>query len=117
VTLVLAVIGLYGVVSYGVSRRTREVGVRMALGAGAGRISRSIVGGSLALVGIGLLVGLVGAWLATRLVEGLLYGVPRTDPLTFAVVVLVLTAATVAAAAIPAMRAARVPPTEALRAE
>lgn len=117
VALALAVIGLYGVVSYGVSRRTREVGVRMALGAGAGRISRSIVGGSLALVGVGLLLGLVGAWLATRLVESLLFGVPRTDPLTIGVVVVVLTAATAAAAAIPAARAARVPPTEALRAE
>jgi len=115
--LVLSLVGLYGLVSYSVARRVREVGVRMALGAGSGDIRRRVVGGSLALVAAGLALGLAGALTLTRLLEGLLFGVSPTDPLTFAGTALLLTAAAIAASLPPARRAARVDPVAALRGE
>ena len=110
VALVLAVVGLYGVVSYGVTQRSHEIGVRLALGARATDIGRQVVGGSVTLVAIGLGLGLVGAWWATRALAGLLFQVEPTDPLTFTAVVGVLAIAGIAAASLPARRATRVDP-------
>jgi putative ABC transport system permease protein len=117
VALVLASIGLYGVVSHGVTERTHEIGVRMALGADPRHVLSLVVGQGLvtALVGIGL--GLAGAIALSRTIEGLLFGVESTDPATFASVVGLLFAVSLAACSIPAWRATRVDPTRALRAE
>ncbi|MEJ2204702.1 MAG: ABC transporter permease [Gemmatimonadota bacterium] len=117
VALVLAVVGLYGVVSYGVSQRMREMGVRLALGAESGRIRGLILGQSLILVGVGLALGVGGGLAATRLMERLLFGVSATDPWTFGVVAAVLTAVALVATAVPARRAARVDPIVVLRSE
>ena len=114
VALTLAVVGLYGVVSYGVSLRQREMGVRLALGAGARDISRMVVGGSLGLVVVGVGLGLAAALAVTRLLEGLLFDVRPTDPATFILVVVALFVAGCAAALVPARRAARVDPASVL---
>ena len=90
VALSLAAVGLYGVVSYGVSRRMQEMGVRVALGAARGEISRLVVGGSLGLRAIGVVIGLLGAFALTRFMGGLLYGVSASDPTTFAGVAVLL---------------------------
>jgi len=115
--LVLAVLGIYGVISYGVSQRTREIGVRMALGAQPGDVLNLILkqGARLALVGAGL--GLAASFGLTRLMSSLLYGVSSRDPATFVVVLLVLMAAALAAVYWPARSATRVAPTAALRHE
>lgn len=115
VALLLAAVGIYGVISYSVAGRTREIGVRVALGAGAGEIARLILVEGARPVILGVLVGLGGAWGATRLVEALLYGVEPTDPLTFTALPLLLMSVGMAASLLPALRATRVPPTEALR--
>lgn len=117
VSLVLAVVGLYGVVSYDVSTRVREMGLRMALGAGSGAISWMVVGRSLVLVATGIGIGLGVSLLLGGLVESLLFGVGRTDGPTLISVALVLTAAAGVAAAIPAVRAAHVDPAVALRSD
>ena len=117
VALLLAAVGLYGVVSYGVNRRMREMGVRVALGAHGNDISRLVVGRSLALTGGGVLLGLLGAVAMTRLMSGLLFGVSPTDPVTFLGMALVLTGVAAAASAVPAWRAARVDPVRVLKAE
>jgi putative ABC transport system permease protein len=115
--LALAAVGLYGVLAYSVSLRTREIGVRVALGADPRNIARLVVrqGVKLALAGIAL--GAAGAFALTHLVQSLIYGVSATDPYTFALVSAVLVAVTVAASFLPALRAARVDPMEALRSE
>jgi predicted permease len=115
--LLLAVVGIYGVQAYAVSRRTHEIGIRMALGAGQQRVLSLVLGESARLVLVGLLIGAVLALGLTRLMTALLYGVEATDPLTFAAVAAVLGAAALVATGIPALRASGVPPTEALRAE
>lgn len=115
VALALATIGVYGVISFGVAQRTREIGVRMALGATHGGIARLVVGQGVALAVIGAAVGLVVALAATRVLRTLLYGIAPADPVTYAVTVLVLVAAVLLASWIPARRAARVAPTVALR--
>ena len=115
--LALAAVGLYGVVSYGVSRRTREIGIRQALGADGPRVVRLLVAGGLKLVVLGGALGLALAVVATRLPGGLLFvfEVDALDPLTFVGVPLVLGAAALLAAWLPARRASRVSPVVALR--
>ena len=115
--LLLAVLGIYGVTSYGVSRRTSEIGVRMALGATRADVVRLITGGALAIAAIGVVAGLTGAAALTRFVSSLLYGVTPLDPLTLVLVSLVLLLTTALAALIPARRASRIDPWLSLRAE
>ena len=117
VALLLAGIGLYGVVSYMVARRTQEIGVRMALGAQRGDILRLVVGQGMGLVTLGLSIGLAGAWMLTRWVEGLLFQVSPTDPATFAAVSVLLGLVALLACCMPARRAVRVDPMTALRQE
>ena len=116
-SLALAAMGLYGLVAYSVGQRTREIGIRMALGARAADVERQIVGEGVRLAGAGLLAGLAGALLLSRLVRGLLYGIPPHDPATFALVALLLGAVTLIASWLPSRRAGRVNPAIALRAE
>ena len=113
--LTLALIGAYGVTSYLVSQRTREIGIRMALGADSARVARSVVGEGLRVAGTGVLVGAVIALFTTRLASGLLYGVSPRDPLTLVSVVVTLLAVSALANYLPARRAARVDPLTALR--
>jgi putative ABC transport system permease protein len=115
--LALAAVGLYGVLAYSVSRRTREIGIRMALGANGGDVLKLVVSEGLVLASIGVAAGLAGALALTRLLEGLIFGVKATDPWTLAIGVAVLLGAAIAASAIPARRAAKVEPLEALRIE
>lgn len=115
--LLLAATGVWAVVAYGVSRRTRELGLRMALGARAGEVVRLVVRDDLSTIAVGLAVGLPAAWVATRFLESLLFEVSPADPLAFAGGTALLLLAGVAAAWLPARRATRLEPVEALRAE
>ncbi len=117
VGLLLALVGVYGVVNYSVRTRTREIGIRMALGASSLSVARSIVNQGLALVGAGLALGLVVALMLSRFAASQLYGISATDPVTFAGVPIFLFAASLAALLIPACRAARIEPMTALRDE
>jgi putative ABC transport system permease protein len=117
VALVMAVLGVFGVLSYLVSQRTRELGIRIALGASTSEVQRLVVMRGLSLVAVGLALGVVGAIALTRFMTSLLYGVTPTDPLTFAGVAAALTVAALMAAYLPARRATRVDPVIALRAE
>ena len=114
--LLLAVIGIYGVVSYSVTQRMQEIGIRMALGASPGEVQRKILIDTVSLVSLGLLIGVMVAMAFTRLTASLLYRLEPTDPLTFGVTVSVLLLAGAAAGFIPAFRASRVDPTTVLRA-
>ena len=115
--LLLAGLGIYGTISYLVSERTHEIGIRLALGAKRGEIMRMILRQGLVLAVAGAALGLAGALIVSHLMAGLLFGVTPTDPLTFVGVTLVLTAVALAASYVPAMRAMRVDPLVALRCE
>jgi macrolide transport system ATP-binding/permease protein len=115
--LLLSVIGLYGVIAYSVSQRSREIGVRMALGARPSSVYRLILREAGGLAAIGILIGLAGAVAAGTLMRGLLFGVESWDVATLGVVAVVLGTAALAASYVPASRAASVNPVDALRAE
>jgi ABC-type antimicrobial peptide transport system permease subunit len=115
--LLLAAVGVYGVISYGVSQRTQEIGIRVALGADNRSVLRLVVGHAAALTGLGLALGLTGALGLSSVIAGLLFQVSPTDPPTLAAGVVLLSFVALLAAVIPARRAARVDPAIALRAE
>ena len=117
VALVLGTVGIYAVISFVVSQQTREIGVRMALGAGRGDIARMVLGEGLGLTLLGIAVGLLGAFAATRLIVTLLFDVSPTDPVTFVAVPALLALIALFACWVPAQRAAMVPPLEAIRNE
>ena len=115
--LLLAAIGIYGVLAYSVSQRTREFGIRVALGAGGGELVGMVVGQGLRMAAFGLLVGAAGAFALTRMMSALLFGVRPSDPAVFLAVAAVLGAVASVASFIPSVRAARIPPAVALRYE
>jgi putative ABC transport system permease protein len=115
VAVSLAALGIYGAISYSVSQRTGEIGIRMALGAASGDVLRMILRQGLAVAGIGVIFGLFGAWMLTRTLGSLLYGVTARDPVTFIAVPLLLTLLTAVACCLPALRASKVDPVTALK--
>jgi ABC-type antimicrobial peptide transport system permease subunit len=115
--LVLAAVGLYGVMSYAVSRRKREIGIRMALGARPGTVEGMVVRQGMTLAAVALLLGWPAAWMVSKLAESFLYGIQPHDAVTFAAVPVLLAGVAWGACWIPARRAARINPTEALRME
>jgi len=117
IALILSGVGLYGVIAYSVTQRTREIGVRVALGADARSVRRLVVGGGLRLTALGIVLGTAAAAASTRALASLLYGVSPVDPLSFSAIALLVMAIALAAAYVPARRATLIDPTEALRAD
>src|SRR6185295_13597052 len=115
--LLLGVVGIYGMISYAVSQRRREIGIRAALGAQQGELKGMFVRHALVLAGIGVVIGLGAAAGLTRLMSTLLYGITPLDPVTYAAVPVILLISTVLASYLPARRAASVDPAEALKSE
>jgi ABC-type antimicrobial peptide transport system permease subunit len=115
VALLMAAVGIYGLIQYSIATRTQEIGLRMAIGAQAGDIFRMMIGEGLTLSLIGLAIGLVGSWWLGRAGSSLLFGVTASDPATFTAVSLLLTAVAIAACYFPARRAMKVDPVAALR--
>ncbi len=115
IALLLAAIGIYGLMSYSVQQRTQEIGIRMALGASRGAMLRLIMGQGMKLAGTGVAVGLAASYGVTKVLASLLFGIKSSDPLAFGAVAVVLTLVAVVATYVPARRAATTPPTEALR--
>ena len=115
--LLLAALGLYGVMAYTVGQRTGEIGLRMALGARPSDVLRLVVGQGLGLVAAGLLLGIAGAWMLSKLLSSALYDVSPSDPATFGAVAAVLAASALVACWLPARRATRIDPMAALRCE
>jgi ABC-type antimicrobial peptide transport system permease subunit len=115
--MVIAMVGIAGVLAFSVSARTQEIGIRMSLGADASRVLRMVLGEGGVLLGIGLAVGLTGSLVTTGLLRGLLFGVAPHDPVTLGAVAAIIGAVGVAACLLPAVRAAKVDPAVALRAE
>jgi ABC-type antimicrobial peptide transport system permease subunit len=115
--LVLGVIGIYGVISYSVSQRTREIGIRMALGAQQDQVKQMFVGHGIWLAGIGVVIGIAAAAVLTRLMSSLLFGVSPLDPVTFVAVAVGLVVAALLASYFPARKATAVDPVQALKFE
>ena len=115
--MVLAAVGIYGVMSYSVAQRTHEIGIRMALGAQTGTVLKLAVGYGMKLVIIGIAIGLIASFVLTRLMSTLLFGVTATDPTTFTLISLLLVGVAAIASYIPARRATKVDPIIALRYE
>ena len=113
--LLLAAIGIYGLLSFSIARRTREIGIRLALGAAARHVFLSVVRDGMTLVGVGAVIGLIGGFVAARSLAGFLYGVPTSDPATFVGTASILIAVALVACIVPARRAMRVNPIAALR--
>ncbi|HLJ78298.1 MAG TPA: FtsX-like permease family protein, partial [Acidobacteriaceae bacterium] len=113
--LILASLGIYGVIAYSVSRRTQEIGIRMALGASRGRVQSTVLARTLRLAGLGLIAGVGGSLAAAHAIASLLYGTAATDPLTYAGMVALLLLVALLAGYLPARRASRIDPMVALR--
>jgi putative ABC transport system permease protein len=117
VALILGIVGVYGVISYSVVQRTREIGIRMALGARSEQVLRSTLAQAMGLASIGVLCGLIGAALLSRFLNGIVYQVSPTDPATFVAIAVLMSAAALFASYLPARRAMKVDPQSALRFE
>jgi ABC-type antimicrobial peptide transport system permease subunit len=115
--LLLASLGIYGLISYSVNQRTQEIGIRMALGASARDVQGGIIRQTLKLAAIGMTLGTIASWIMAQSAAGLLFGVTARDPGTFLAMLLVLTIVAIVAGYLPARRASRIDPMGALRAE
>jgi len=115
--VIIAAVGIAGVLAFSVSARTNEIGIRMSLGADSGRVQRMVLMEGGVLLAVGLLLGVIGSMLAARLIQGLLYGVAPHDPVTLAAVAALMALVGIGACWIPALRAARIDPGVAIRAQ